>query len=337
MPLPKPTQQSISNTLALPCLARRCYQANTIDDAIDLLNTWPEAERPMVLGAASNLVLPESIERPVLRVQADKIEVQAIPGEDVCRVVAEAGVRWDHLVAFCVEKGYQGIENLSWIPGSVGAAPVQNIGAYGVELKDCFAYAEVFDFDSMSLQKLGPEQCQFAYRDSIFKREPGRFVILRVALNLSLQAEFELAYGELKPLAQCEGLKVNDVRQKVIEVRQAKLPDPDEIPNAGSFFKNPVVSSDAYQTLTQRYPSLVAYALDDGHYKLAAGWLIDQAGWKGYRASRAGVHDKQALVLTNLGAAGQEDILNLAELIKADIQSKFELDLEVEPVVVARE
>lgn len=331
-----PSSMRLANTLNLACTAQCCYQPNSIEQALELLRHWPEVERPLVLGGGSNVLLPERLTRPVLLLQAKQVHFEPL-GNGRWRVLADAGLAWDDLVAMCVQHGLHGIENLSWIPGTVGAAPVQNIGAYGVELKDCFAYAQVYDFEQGSLRKVEASACDFTYRDSIFKRAPGRYVILQVALELSEQADFSLGYGELKELqtqADEGALSLAQVREQVIAVRQAKLPDPSDIPNAGSFFKNPVVSQQHYQTLLLDYPDLHAYALPNGDYKLAAGWMIDRAGWKGFRAERAGVHAKQALVLTNLGGANQSDILSLAEQIQQDIAQKFALALEIEPVRV---
>lgn len=331
-----PSSMRLANTLNLACTVQRCYQPESIEQTLELLEHWPESERPLVLGGGSNVLLPEHLTRPVLSLQAKHVDFEPL-AEGRWRVLADAGLAWDALVAMCVQRGLHGIENLSWIPGTVGAAPVQNIGAYGVELKDCFAYAHVYDFEQRCLRKVEASACDFGYRDSIFKRAPGRFVILQVALELTKQPSFSLGYGELKVLqaqADAGALNLAQVREKVIAVRQAKLPDPSDIPNAGSFFKNPVVSLQHYQTLLANYPDLHAYALPNGDYKLAAGWLIDRAGWKGFCAERAGVHAKQALVLTNLGGASQADILSLAEQIQRDIAQKFAIDLEIEPVRV---
>lgn len=328
-----PSLQPIRNTLALPCDALCCYQVATIADCIALLKAWPDAQTPLVVGGGSNLVLPCEIEQPVLQIRAQAVETEALQGTQT-RVIAEAGMQWDALVAYCVEHEFRGLENLSLIPGTVGAAPVQNIGAYGVELKDCLDYVEAYDFERRAVRTFSADECGFGYRDSIFKQSPGRYVILRVAFVLDSKANFVLSYGELSVLQDSDNLSVGQVRDKVIAVRQAKLPDPKDLPNAGSFFKNPVISAAQFERLQTQHPEVVSYALPSGHYKLAAGWLIDQAGWKGYRAKHVGVHERQALVLTNLGQASQSDILNLATAIQKDVFTKYGVELEIEPVVL---
>jgi len=321
------------NTLNLPCKGSRVVTVKSVDEAVDVLGSWGELARPLVIGLGSNLVLPETLDDPVLIIDGGDVQFIESSNNEMT-VVADAGVVWDELVAQCVKERWRGIENLSLIPGTVGAAPVQNIGAYGVELKDSLSYVEVFDFHDNSHKRLRAQECGFAYRDSIFKREPKRFVVLRVAMRLSRDNAFTLGYGELKALASQSALTVQDVRDQVIAVRQAKLPDPADIPNAGSFFKNPVVSADNALSLAQRFPGMVQYALADGQFKLAAGWLIDQAGWKGHCSPRVGVHERQALVLTNLGGATQADILALARLVHQSVLERYGVELEIEPVVV---
>ena len=333
MPILTPFDLCSRNTLALPCQGAKVQVVDSVDDAVNVLSGWGELARPLVIGLGSNLVLPELLEEPVLIIRGGSVQFMEGQGDSVT-VVADAGVVWDELVAQCVGAGWRGLENLSLIPGTVGAAPVQNIGAYGVELKDSLIYVDVFDFESMSRRRLEAQACKFDYRDSIFKREPRRFVVLRVAFRLNKNAPFTLAYGELKYLASEPDVTVQAIRAKVISVRQAKLPDPACIPNAGSFFKNPVVSKDQALRLANRFPEMVQYPLTDGQVKLAAGWLIDQAGWKGHRASRAGIHERQALVLTNLGGATQSDILELANDVYQSVLDLYGVELEIEPVIV---
>lgn len=326
------SKASLNNTLRLPCLSERFYCVSEKPKLIELLSQWPETLAPLVVGEGSNLILPPKISRPVLQLQTKVIAYE--PMRDCVLVHAEAGVNWDHLVGECVAKGLRGIENLSLIPGTVGAAPVQNIGAYGVELKDALVSVDVFDFESRDFYSLTNSECEFAYRDSLFKRHPGRFTILGITLSLSHHKPFKLDYGELAKLEKQSGLEASDVRHAVIAVRKAKLPDPDKLPNAGSFFKNPVVDAQKLNALKQLYPELVAFPWGQGHYKLAAAWLIDQAGWKGKKGHKVSVHDKQALVLVNTGSATQDDILSFAEEIKADIGQRYDVCLEIEPVTV---
>lgn len=333
MPTLTPFDLCSRNTLALPCLGANVQVVDSVDDAVNVLSGWGELVRPLVIGLGSNLVLPKELEQPVLIIRGGEVQFLEGSGAGVT-VVADAGVVWDALVDECVRSGWRGLENLSLIPGTVGAAPVQNIGAYGVELKDTLLYVDVFDFNTGGCRRLNAQTCEFDYRDSIFKREPRRFVVLRVAFSLHRDASFTLGYGELKSLASEADLTVQAIRAKVISVRQAKLPDPSCIPNAGSFFKNPVVSKDQALRLANRFPEMVQYPLTDGRVKLAAGWLIDQAGWKGYRASRVGIHERQALVLTNLGGATQTDILELAGDVYQSVLDLYGVELEIEPVIV---
>ena len=321
------------NTLALPCRGSSVQVLHSVDEAVEVLSAWGELARPLVIGCGSNLVLPQVLDEPVIVMQGGNVECHHVSNIEVM-VVADAGVIWDELVAQCAKDDWRGIENLSLIPGTVGAAPVQNIGAYGVELKDCLSYVEVFDFEEKALKRLSVEDCAFGYRDSIFKRAPRRYVVLRVALTLRNDSAFTLSYGELKALSSESKLTVQDVRDKVIAVRQAKLPDPNSIPNAGSFFKNPVVSAEQAAALSQRFPSLVQYPVGADRVKLAAGWLIDQAGWKGYCAGRVGIHARQALVIVNLGGATQDDVIALAKDISASVFGRYGVELEIEPVVV---
>lgn len=329
----EPQTQAIANALALPCVGEKVYGVDSTEAAIDLLNHWPEPNGPLVIGACSNLILPERITQACLHLRSQALICENIDSQEV-RVKADAGLLWDALVEYTVAQDIRGLENLSWIPGTVGAAPVQNIGAYGVELSDVLEELLVYDLEHSATRRMLPQECHFAYRDSIFKQQPGRFVILSVTLRLSRHSGFTLDYGEIRSLADRDNITVGMIREKVIQVRQAKLPDPQQIPNAGSFFKNPIVPLAQAESLAARFPELVRYPLSDGRVKLAAGWLIDQAGWKGFRLARAGVHDRQALVLTNLGQARKEDILELAEAIRASVQEQYGIALEIEPVVV---
>jgi UDP-N-acetylmuramate dehydrogenase len=326
------------NTLALKSCAHD-YHEFTDREALSTYLYTLSSELPLlVLGGGSNLILPEVVTTPVIKLGFDQLEF-AEEGDAVI-VRAGAAIEWDKLVAEAVARGYAGIENLSLIPGSVGAAPVQNIGAYGVELVDVLLSIEAYDRKEKQYVTLTPDQCDFAYRDSIFKQKVGRYIITEVVLELSTQLDLKLHYGELKALlndpanagARNNGVSLQAVRDHVIKVRRAKLPDPDTIPNVGSFFKNPIVPESVYKSLKEQYPKLVAYPQENKEFKLAAGWLIDQAGWKGRVMGNAAVHDRQALVLVNKGKATQQDILALASAIQDDIQLIYGIALEIEPV-----
>ncbi|KZY39874.1 hypothetical protein A3743_03240 [Oleiphilus sp. HI0072] len=324
------------NTLALPCVAREelCFD-NAQELVLFLQGGSYELSELLILGGGSNLVLPERLDKLVIRLLFDAIHYHDDDTDHVI-VVVEAGRIWDDLVADTVNQGLVGLENLSYIPGTVGAAPVQNIGAYGVELSDSLVSVKAFDTKTLSLCELSNEQCQFSYRDSIFKREPNRYCIISITLRLTRKPCFKLDYGELRGFqGLAESLMVSQVREKIIAVRKAKLPEPSELPNAGSFFKNPIVTAKQEESIRKKFPGLVSYQLETGEFKLAAGWLIDQAGWKGKRQGPVGVHAKQALVLVNHDGGNQADILTLAQDIRASIASIFSVALEVEPKIVS--
>ena len=327
-----------SNTLNLPCVASKYIELEGESDLLDAFKKYPlNSSNTLLIGGGSNLILPPILECYVLAFKAkppqDALVIRE-DSQDSVLIEVEAGVQWDALVDYCVIQGYNGLENLSLIPGTLGAAPIQNIGAYGVEIADCLEHVKVYCVDEQKLQIFTSEQCQFGYRDSIFKRHPGKFIIISVSLRLSKIASFKLEYGELKLLKDKANLTAAVVRKVVIETRQAKLPDPKLLPNAGSFFKNPIVTVQQEASLKQNYPAIVSYSLVSGGFKLAAAWLIDQAGWKGFRNDYVGVHDKQALVLVNHNAGKQSDILSLAEKIKDSVSKKFNVDLEIEPVLI---
>ncbi|WP_150303954.1 UDP-N-acetylmuramate dehydrogenase [Pseudomonas saliphila] len=289
-----------------------------------------------LLGGGSNLVLAGRVQGLVVVMRSRGRRVITRSGHSVV-IEAEAGENWHALVNWTLDLGLSGLENLSLIPGTAGAAPVQNIGAYGVELKDVLESVEVYDRLTATTCQLSPGQCRFAYRDSLFKQEAGRYVILRVRLRLSSVTEPKLDYGPLANAWQATGLQRVDARvisELVCQIRRSKLPDPAQLANAGSFFKNPLVSAELALQLQHQWPGLPSFVQPDGRYKLAAGWLIDQAGWKGYRDGDAGVHREQALVLVNYGEARGEHIMTLASRIQADIQERFGVLLEMEPIVL---
>jgi UDP-N-acetylmuramate dehydrogenase len=290
----------------------------------------------LVIGGGSNLLLTHDVDALVLRMASRGIRLLA-ETEDAVIVEAEAGEPWHPFVLWSLAQGLSGLENLSLIPGTVGAAPMQNIGAYGVELKDVFAGLTALDRHTGELREFSLEQAAFGYRDSVFKREAGRWLILRVRFILRRQATLHLQYGPLRQYLQGQGIAeptASDVSRAVCAIRCEKLPDPAVLGNAGSFFKNPLVSVAQEQRLRAEHPDLVAYAQADGQCKLAAGWLIERAGWKGFREGDAGVHQQQALVLVNYGAATGAQLLNLARRIQADIAERFALELEIEPNVL---
>lgn len=291
----------------------------------------------LVLGGGSNLLLTGDFPGLVLHMLSRGIEL--LGEDDNMRYVrAAAGENWHAFVRHTLEQGWGGLENLSLIPGTVGAAPIQNIGAYGVELQERFHSLTVLDMASGEILVLEREACRFGYRDSIFKHEMREHaVILDVTFALPKRWQPNLKYAELERELELQGVarpSAQQVSDAVIAIRTRKLPDPLRIGNAGSFFKNPVVDAAQRADLLQRYPQLVSYAQTDGSYKLAAGWLIDQCGWKGKDFGRAGVYEKQALVLVNRGGASGREVMDLAAAIQADVQQRFGVRLEPEPVFV---
>ncbi|OON63727.1 UDP-N-acetylenolpyruvoylglucosamine reductase [Massilia sp. KIM] len=326
------------NTFRIPARARH-YIRVTGARQLDLLRADPflAAMPRLVLGGGSNLLLTRDVEGVVLHMTGQGREVL---GEQDGRVLvrAQAGENWHGFVQYTLEQGLGGLENLSLIPGTVGAAPIQNVGAYGVETKDVFHSLSAYDMASGELRTLSAADCRFAYRDSIFKHPEGReLVVLDVTFALPKDWTPNLRYAELAQAAREAGLEQPSPRQVgalVEAIRRRKLPDPAEIGNAGSFFKNPVVSREHCARLLETYPNLVHHAQPDGSEKLAAGWLIDQCGWKGRSMGAAGVYPKQALVLVNLGGARGEDVVRLAEAIQRDVEQRYGVRLEPEPVFV---
>lgn len=287
----------------------------------------------LLLGGGSNILFTRDFPGLVARIALRGLRVTGDAGGDVL-VEAGAGENWDDLVAHCVKEGYGGLENLSLIPGSVGASPVQNIGAYGVEMQDHFHHLEFLDLETGRISIYHRDDCRFGYRSSIFKQElKGRGVVLSVTFRLSRDPVLNTAYGSLRQEIErmdVPEVTIRDVREAVIRIRRSKLPDPAVIGNAGSFFKNPVIGAGQYESLAAQFPSLVSYPQPDNTFKLAAGWLIEQCGWKGYRRGDAGVHDQQALVLVNHGDARGEEIFRLSEDVRDSVHRKFGVMLERE-------
>ncbi|BAP40707.1 UDP-N-acetylmuramate dehydrogenase [Pseudomonas sp. 21LCFQ02] len=322
------------NTFGVDVRASLFAQAHSDDDVRQALALAVERQLPLlVIGGGSNLLLAGDVERLVLRMASRGVRVVQDDGERVM-VEAEAGEPWHPFVLQCLEMGLVGLENLSLIPGTVGAAPMQNIGAYGVEIKDVFHSLVALERETGELREFFLDDCAFGYRDSLFKQQAGRWIILRVRFALSRQAPLHLEYGPVRQRLSEQGIEqptALDVSRAICAIRSEKLPDPAVLANAGSFFKNPVIAADQADALKQRYPQLVAYPQTDGRVKLAAGWLIEQAGWKGFREGDAGVHRLQALVLVNYGQASGLELLRLAQRIQADVLERFGVELEMEP------
>jgi UDP-N-acetylmuramate dehydrogenase len=327
------------NTFGIPARARRYLRVLDPAQLTALAADPVLAALPrLVLGGGSNLLITrDEIDSLVLHMA---LEGKEIVGEtpDHVLVRAQAGENWHGFVQWTLDQGLGGLENMSLIPGTVGASPIQNIGAYGAEVKDTFHSLTAFDFASGATRTMTAADCRFAYRDSVFKHEDGRkLVVLDVTFALPKAWTPNLRYAELARELEAQGVASPTPRQvsdAVVAIRRRKLPDPAEIGNAGSFFKNPVVSSEDCTKLLQSWPNLVHHQQPDGTEKLAAGWLIDQCGWKGKSLGRAGVYPKQALVLVNNGGARGEEVLALARAIQADVQGRFGVMLEPEPVMI---
>ncbi|PLP87441.1 UDP-N-acetylenolpyruvoylglucosamine reductase [Pseudomonas sp. FFUP_PS_473] len=322
------------NTFGIDVRAAHFAEAHTDAEVREVLahaaaQQWPV----LVIGGGSNLLLTANIDALVLRMASKGVRILADDGQRVI-VEAEAGEPWHAFVQWTLAQGLSGLENLSLIPGTVGAAPMQNIGAYGVEIKDVFVGLTALDRQTGELHEFALEDCAFAYRDSLFKRNPGRWLILRVRFALSRVMHLNLDYGPVRQRLSEQGIEqptAQNVSDAICSIRREKLPDPAELGNAGSFFKNPVVSAALAEHIRQAHPGLVAYPQADGRVKLAAGWLIELAGWKGYRDGDAGVHRLQALVLVNYGQASGAQLHRLAQKIQVDILERFGVELEMEP------
>ena len=330
------------NTFGLPAVARRLVRIREAADVRRVVDHPDLGRAPkFVLGGGSNLVLTKDVDAVVLKVEITGIRLLE-ERDDAWIVEAGAGVVWHDFVTWTLDHGYPGLENMALIPGTVGASPVQNIGAYGIEVKDRLEAVEVMDLVTGRPALLPAEVCRFGYRDSVFKHSDfgglaGKSVITRVRFRLPKPWQPVLGYLEIERKMAETGITAPDARQIydwICAVRRAKLPDPAVIGNAGSFFKNPVVSSARRDALLAAHPQLVSYAQGDGSYKLAAGWLIDQCGWKGRTLGAAGVYEKQALVLVNRGEARGADVVALAMAIRQDVERRFGVMLEPEPVFV---
>lgn len=322
------------NSFGVDVRAQLFAEAQSDDDVRQALAYAGEHGLPMlVIGAGSNLLLTADIPALVLRMATRGIRQLSDDGTRVV-IEAEAGEAWHPFVQWTLAQGLSGLENLSLIPGTVGAAPMQNIGAYGVEIKDVFAGLTALDRQTGELRDFTLAECNFAYRDSLFKQQVGRWLILRVRFALNRVEHLHLEYGPVRQRLTEQGIEqpsASDVSQAICSIRSEKLPDPAVLGNAGSFFKNPVVGAQLAAQIRLAHPGLVGYPQPDGQVKLAAGWLIEQAGWKGFREGDAGVHRLQSLVLVNYGGATGLELLELAQRIQKDIFERFNVELEMEP------
>jgi UDP-N-acetylmuramate dehydrogenase len=324
------------NTFGFDVKADLFIVVNSIGEFQKLLHTqeWNENQH-LILGGGSNVLLTNDFPGLVVINRISGIEILEEHEKSVV-IKCGAGENWHQFVLFTLQKNWGGLENLSLIPGTVGAAPMQNIGAYGVEIKDTFHTLEAINLKSGEIEEFNSDDCQFGYRESVFKHKfKGVYLIASVSFRLN-KAEFHelnLDYGIIKNVLAEKNIEkpsIKDVSDAVIEIRQSKLPDPAKIGNSGSFYKNPIIDVIQFEKLKKEFPEMPFYELEDGQIKLAAGWLIEKAGWKGYQKNGVGVHKKQALVLVNYGEGKGKDILNLSIKIQDSIRSKFGVELSPE-------
>jgi UDP-N-acetylmuramate dehydrogenase len=327
------------NTFGIQALAAYYAIANSVDDIKDILSQPQVKSMPLlVLGGGSNLLLTQNFNGLVLHIKIEGIDLIE-ETEDYVIIKAGAGETWHQFVQYCIAKNYAGVENLSLIPGSVGAAPMQNIGAYGVEIKETFYALDAIEIATLQPRSFIKEECKFGYRESIFKHEvKGQYIITHVSFKLSKKPSLNTSYGaietELDAIGVAKGTaSIADISRAVINIRSSKLPNPAEIGNAGSFFKNPVVSAEKVAELKAKYPDMPAYPSGENQ-KLAAGWLIEQCGWKGYRDGDTGVHKNQALVLVNYGNAAGNQVYALSEKVLQSVKEKFGVELEREVNII---
>lgn len=322
--------RNIPNTFGLDVKAGRWLEYASVEELKALIAEGQISSPYLHVGSGSNLLFLGDFEGTVLHSAIKSIEMVNQDAEKVWLRVG-AGVIGDDFVAYCVEHGYYGAENLSLIPGEVGASAVQNIGAYGVEVKDLISCVETVDVHG-DKRVFGVEECGYAYRNSVFKRPDMKsFFVTHVTFALNKAEQYTLNYGTIRQeLEKYPQIDLATVRQVIVSIRESKLPDPKVLGNAGSFFMNPIVPRAKYETLLQEYPSMPSYQVDATHVKIPAGWMIEQCGWKGKSLGNAAVHDKQALVLVNCGGATGADIVALSDAVRAAVREKFGVEIHPE-------
>ncbi|MGZ8537882.1 MAG: UDP-N-acetylmuramate dehydrogenase [Flavisolibacter sp.] len=335
-------QENISlkphNTFGIDATAQSFTCFSSVEELIEILKSPVIKHQPfLILGGGSNILLTKDFDGVVLKNEIKGIEINKEDADHFYLKVG-AGENWHSFVMFCVENNYAGIENLSLIPGNVGASPMQNIGAYGVEIKDVFYELEAVRIKDKTTKIFGLLDCEFGYRESVFKRKyKNLFVITSVTYRLNKKPVYNTSYGAINQELEKMGVKelsIQSISQAVINIRSSKLPDPKEIGNAGSFFKNPQIPKQQFHELKERFADMPSFPVDDQHIKVPAGWLIEQCGWKGYRKGDAGCYSRQALVLVNYGNAGGEEILRLSESIINSVSDKFGIELEREVNII---
>lgn len=325
------------NTFGIDIKCKYFAESDREEEWLEFVTSYElEPEEILILGEGSNFLFTEDFDGTVLYPTIKGIEIRE---EDEYKVIVRvgAGENWDEFVDWAVTHNYGGIENLSLIPGHVGASPVQNIGAYGVEAKDVIRQVEAIDIEKACKVYIGAEACHFSYRDSIFKQQwKNKYIVTYVHFELTKQPVFQLNYGSVTAEIETLGGEINlkNIRQAIINIRNAKLPDVKVLPNAGSFFKNPLILKEQADRLHEKYPGMPVYPAGENNVKLAAGWLIEQCGWKGKTIGHAGVHEKQALVLVNRGEASGVEIAHLANEIKKSVFLRFGVLIDPEVYVM---
>ncbi|MEM9681134.1 MAG: UDP-N-acetylmuramate dehydrogenase [Bacteroidota bacterium] len=325
------------NTFGIDVKAESFCNITSLDQLSEVLQH--NHKNPIfILGGGSNMLLTQDIKALVLHINMKGIDVISETSDKVI-VKANAGENWHDFVLWCLDHGYGGIENLSLIPGNIGSAPIQNIGAYGVELKDVFVSCEAVSIKDQSVKVFSKEDCKFDYRESVFKQVlKGQYIVTSIVLELSKRNhKLHMDYGAIRNELESAGVTaptIRDISNAVIAIRQSKLPDPKEIGNSGSFFKNPIISTDDFNILKAQFPKVPHYIVSPTEIKIPAGWLIETAGFKGKRFNNYGVHKKQALVLVNYGGANGRSIFDLAKLIQKTVKRLFKIDMEMEVNII---
>jgi len=326
------------NTFGVDVKAKYFVSINTVNELIELTKTKVFKDlQLLILGGGSNILFTKDFDGLVI--------LNSIKGKEIIDQTQEsiflkigAGENWHELVMYTVDNGWGGIENLSLIPGNTGTAPMQNIGAYGVEIKETFVELEALEISSGKIVKFNNSDCEFGYRESVFKNKmKNQYIILNITLELKKNPVLNINYGDVKAILESQNIKnpaIKEVSNAIISIRQSKLPDPKIIGNSGSFFKNPIVSLNQLELIKKKYPNVVNYKINENEFKIAAGWMIERAGWKGKKFNNYGVHEKQALVLVNYGLANGMEIFNLSEEIILDIKDKFGIKLEREVNII---
>ena len=326
------------NTFGVDVKAKYFVSINTVNELIELTKTKVFKDlQLLILGGGSNILFTKDFDGLVI--------LNSIKGKEIIDQTQEsiflkigAGENWHELVMYTVDNKWGGIENLSLIPGNTGTAPMQNIGAYGVEIKETFVELEALEISSGKIVKFNNSDCEFGYRESVFKNKmKNQYIILNITLELKKNPVLNINYGDVKAILESQNINnpsIKDVSDAIISIRQSKLPDPKIIGNSGSFFKNPIVSLNQLELIKKKYPNVVNYKINENEFKIAAGWMIERAGWKGKKFNNYGVHEKQALVLVNYGLANGMEIFNLSEEIILDIKDKFGIKLEREVNII---